>query len=67
MTDWTAGMPPFEAGALAGRDALARELSNWVTGEVDAAGHLVVTYAIPEGAWGAPFARLFDDPDHPTA
>lgn len=66
ITNWDAGTPPFEPGALAGRDALAQELSNWVTGQVDAAGHLAVTYAIPEGTWGAPLAHLFDDPDDPA-
>jgi hypothetical protein len=66
ITNWNAGTPPFEAGALAGRDALALELSPWVTGQVDADGHLDVTYAIPEGAWGAPLAHLFDDPVDPA-
>jgi hypothetical protein len=66
ITNWTAGTPPFEAGALEGLDALTRELSPWVTGHVDANGHLAVTYAIPAGVWGAPLAHLFDDPDEPA-
>lgn len=66
ITNWNSGTPPYEAGALAGRDALALELSPWVTGEVDAAGYLDVTYAIPEGTWGAPLTHLFDDPNHPA-
>jgi hypothetical protein len=66
ITNWNAGVPPYEAGALAGRDALALELSPWVTGEVDAAGDFEVTYAIPEGTWGAPLAHLFDDPADPA-
>lgn len=66
ITNWNAGVPPFEAGGLAGRDALALELSPWVTGEVDAAGNFDVTYAIPEGSWGAPLAHLFDDPGDPA-
>lgn len=66
ITNWDAVSPPFDAGALAGRDALARELTPFVTGQVDAAGYLTVTYAIPEGTWGAPLAHLFDDPDDPA-
>jgi hypothetical protein len=62
ITNWTAGTPPYEAGALAGRDALALELTPWVTGQVDAAGVLDATYAIPDGTWGAPLSHLFDDP-----
>jgi len=66
ITNWTAGTPPFEAGALAGRDALALQLTPWVTGQVDAAGYLDATYAIPHGTWGAPLAHLFDDPHDPA-
>jgi hypothetical protein len=67
ITNWTAGTPPYEAGALAGRDALALELTPWVTGQVDAAGVLDATYAIPDGTWGAPLSHLFDDPGDPAS
>ncbi len=63
----TLGTPRFEAGALQCRDALALVLSPWVTGDVDAAGHLSVTYAIPTGTWGAPLAHLFGGPDDAAA
>jgi hypothetical protein len=66
IANWDAGTPPFEAGALIGRDAVALELSDWVTGQVDGDGDLSVTFAIPAGTWGAPLAHLFDDPEDPA-
>ena len=49
-SNWTAGKPPFEAGALAGRDGLVLLRAPWVAGQVDGAGYLDATYAIPDVA-----------------